>query len=72
MTFRWGVKDDFTLRHLYVRHNNNNVTDERLLGLVGEWCEPQPPRLWGTRLLHLQIICTVGENVNLNMHKNEM
>ena len=43
--------------------NNNDVTDQRLLGLAGQWCEPQSPRLWGTRLLHFQIIKPVGETV---------
>ena len=69
-------KRAFFQRHLLDDCNNDNyfVTDQRLLGLVGEWCEPQPPRLWRTWLLHIQIINPVGESVVIQYRnqKNEI
>ena len=42
---------------------DDNITDQRLLGLAGQRSEPQPPRLWGTRLLHFPIIESMGESL---------
>ena len=55
------VNDGGWYRH--IAFHWRNITDQRLLGLVGQRSEPQPPRLWGTRLLHFPIIESMGESL---------